>query len=99
MVAMTKSPEVGIYLFLLAKYEKKAEIRHTRPPLNSIQAAFFLLSVHSWPATVGVMVLGGKCRSPGPSFKGNVGCEGKVSESRLSPGRTNLSMVTAMLDN
>src|SRR5690242_10690025 len=62
----------------------------TRPPLNSTQTAFFLLFVHSCPATVGVMVFGGICRKPGPSFRGNVGCDGSEDGSNSCPGRTNI---------
>lgn len=64
----------------------------TRLPLNSIQAAFFLLSIHNWPATVDVIVFGGICLSPGPSFSGRVGCEGSMFVSIASPGRTNVSV-------
>ena len=67
-------------------------MKRTRPPLNSTQTAFFLLSVHSWPATVGVMVFGGMCRSPGPSLSGSFGCDGRDSGSSSSPGRTKRSI-------
>ena len=41
-------------------------------------------------------MFGGMWRNPGPSLRGNVGCKGRDSASRLSPGRTNLSIETAM---
>lgn len=60
----------------------------TRPPLYSTHNEFFLLSVTSCPATVGRMVLGGMCRSPGPSWRAFLGCEGICEGSIVSPGRT-----------
>jgi hypothetical protein len=43
------------------------------------------------------MVLGGMCRSPGPSFSGRVGCDGTEAVSIIFPGRTNLSNDEAMI--
>lgn len=60
----------------------------TLPPLYSTHNEFFLLSVTSCPATVGRMVLGGMCRSPGPSWSAFLGCEGICEGSIVSPGRT-----------
>jgi len=60
----------------------------TLPPLYSTHNEFFLRSVTSWPATVGRMVLGGTCRSPGPSWSAFLGCEGICEGSIVSPGRT-----------
>jgi hypothetical protein len=62
----------------------------TLPVLNSIQAAFFLLSVAKAPAIVHVIVLGGTCRRPGPSvrvFFFPVGL-GRASCGISSPGMT-----------
>lgn len=60
----------------------------TRPPLYSTHIEFFLRSVTSCPATVGRMVLGGMCRSPGPSWSAFLGCDGIFEGSIVSPGRT-----------
>lgn len=60
----------------------------TRPPLYSTHNEFFLRSVTSCPATVGRMVLGGMCRSPGPNWSAFLGCEGICEGSIVSPGRT-----------
>jgi hypothetical protein len=54
----------------------------TRPPLDSTQIAFLRASLHSWPETVEVIVLGGIWRRPGPSFRGRVTCVGMSSGSR-----------------
>jgi hypothetical protein len=81
----------GNILFLLV-IERERGKELTRLPLNSTQTAFFLLSVQSWPATVGVMVFGGMCRRPGPSLRGNLGCEGSDAGFRVSPGSTNVSV-------
>jgi len=86
----------GDVLMLLARYWIYERMRRTRLPLNSIQTAFFLLSVQSWPATVGVMVFGGMCRRPGPSLRGNFGCEGRDAGSRISPGSTNVSVAMVL---
>lgn len=61
---------------------------HTLPPLYSTHNEFFLLSVTSCPATVGRMVLGGMCRSPGPNWSAFLGCDGMFDGSIVSPGRT-----------
>lgn len=62
----------------------------TRPPLLSTQIAFLRLSMQSAPAMVGVIVEGGMCRRPGPSFKGMEGLVdvGRRSEGISSPGNT-----------
>lgn len=62
----------------------------TRPPLFSTQIAFLRLSMYSEPAMVGVMVEGGICRRPGPSFRGmeGFGDVGRRSEGISSPGNT-----------
>lgn len=65
----------------------------TLPLLDSIQAAFFLLSVTSAPAIVVVMVFGGMCRRPGPSvsvFFLPVGV-GQAAWGSSSPGRTTVA--------
>lgn len=62
----------------------------TRPLFDSIQAAFFLLSVTRAPPMVAEIVVGGICRSPGPKvrvFFFPVGV-GKASLGISSPGRT-----------
>jgi len=84
----------GYTIYISLVCNKKRD--HTRLPLNSTQTAFFLLSVQSCPATVGVIVFGGICRKPGPSLRGNFGCEGRHAGSRVSPGSTNVSVAIAL---
>jgi hypothetical protein len=71
----------------------------TRPLLNSIDAAFFLLSVTSAPAMVVTTVEGGMCRSPGPSF--NVlrfpVPVGRMCAGISSPGRTSVAIILAVI--
>lgn len=77
----------GIVLYLLVCLSVHSVLeQHTRPPLCSTHMAPLRLSVQSWPATTGVIVLGGICRSPGPSFI--VPLLGRSSESMESPGNT-----------
>jgi hypothetical protein len=69
---------------------KGSKNRLTLPVLYSTEAAFFLLSVTSAPATVAVTVSGGVCRKPGPSvsvFFLPVPV-GRALFAMLSPGRT-----------
>ena len=65
----------------------------TRPLLFSTQMAFFLWSMRKGPARVVVIVDGGVCRNPGPSFRGTEGLDGtgRMSEGMVSPGRTIVS--------
>ncbi len=44
-----------------------------------------------------VIVFGGICRSPGPSFRGRVGCEGRISVLIVSPGRTKVSVAIVVV--
>jgi hypothetical protein len=77
----------------IAGTKQKNEL--TLPLLYSTQAAFFLLSVVNAPAIVAVMVLGGMCRSPGPSVRG-LFCFcgfGRACEGITSPGRTTVAVV------
>jgi hypothetical protein len=73
----------------------KQDDKLTLPLLYSTQAAFFLLSVVNAPAIVAVMVLGGMCRSPGPSVRGLFcfGGFGRACEGITSPGRTIVAVV------
>ncbi len=66
----------------------------TLPLLFSTQIAFFLWSMHSWPARTEVMVDGGVWRRPGPSFSGRDGLEGtgRMSGEMISPGSTSVWM-------
>ena len=52
--------------------------------------AFFLLSMPKEPARVAVTVVGGVCRSPGPSLSAFLGLEGtgRMEEGKASPGST-----------
>jgi len=73
--------------------------RLTLPLLNSIQAAFFLLSVAKAPAMVVVIVFGGMCCRPGPRvrvFFLPVGT-GRASRGISSPGRTMVVVVVDMM--
>jgi hypothetical protein len=74
---------------------REGKRKSTRPLLNSIDAAFFLLSVTSAPAMVVTTVDGGMCRSPGPSF--NVlrfpVPVGRICAGISSPGRTSVAII------
>jgi hypothetical protein len=96
-VAITRSPSVGVYYSSISQdlHERKKIL--TRPALYSTQTAFFFWSVQRSPATVGTIMFGGMCLSPGPSFKGNFGCEGKDEGSRRSPGRTKIDVAIVVL--
>jgi hypothetical protein len=41
-------------------------------------------------------VFGGMWRRPGPSLRGNFGCEGRDAGSRISPGSTNVSVAIVL---
>lgn len=68
------------------------ELYHTRPLLLSTHIAFFLWSIQSVPAIVGVIVAGGVWRRPGPSLSGTEGLDGvgRSSADIPSPGKTNV---------
>lgn len=70
-------------------------MQDTRPALCSTQIAFFLRSIWTEPAREAVIVDGGTCRRPGPSFMEMEGLreDGSASIEMLSPGRTRVVMM------
>jgi hypothetical protein len=88
---------VGLVLqkVLVGEYCEAGKGEVTLPLLDSTDAAFFLLSVTSAPATVVTTVLGGRCRRPGPNFSVFLFPVpvGSTCAGISSPGRTSVAIV------
>ncbi len=93
---ITRSPVEGVYWVVYLSVSDRVYADRggegggiqTLPPLYSTHIEFFLRSVVSCPATVGMRSFGGMRRRPGPSRRARSLCVGIAAGSIGSPGST-----------